>query len=274
MSKSSHEEKPLSTLIIYALVGGAIVLLSLFYIAQNFQTQRSITGSGNLVTVEPNVLGFTAIQVGGGFSVGIAHSASYSVKITADDNVIDHILVSNTGGTLGISLESGSYTMVTLKAEITMPSIAGIDLSGGTTGTLSGFENQNALTVMLSGGSVLHIPEISVTNLTFDLSGGSRTDGTANAVSNAHFILSGGSSATLHGNAANMLIDSIGGSNLNLFEFMVHNANVTMSGGGTANINLDGKLNADLNGGSRIIYDGTPELGTIILAGGSTVTKR
>jgi len=54
----------------------------------------------------------------------------------------------------------------------------------------------------------------------------------------------------------------------------VVNADVSLSGGSRATINLDGRLDADLSGGSNLLYIGDPTMGDINTSGGSTVGKK
>lgn len=56
-----------------------------------------VIGSGDLVTEEKDVSDFTIVEVGSGFEVEITQSSSYSINITADDNLFDYIQVSKTG---------------------------------------------------------------------------------------------------------------------------------------------------------------------------------
>jgi hypothetical protein len=272
MTKYRYKERTSTwKLAIYAFSIAAIVTLGTVLIYEGIQSNVTVTGSGNLVTREPSLSGFSAVQVEGGFRVNVTYSSSYSINVTADDNVIDYVLVEKTDETIRIGLRSGSYTQVTLRASIAMPTVTGVTLSGGTTGSLSGFSGQNSTTVSLSGGSTLGIHQLSVSECNFDLSGGSRVDGAISGVSDARFDMTGGSTATLEGDATNMIINSSAGSSLNLFTLSAHNANVTISDGGTARLRLDGVLNANLSDGSRILYIGHPTMGNIVLSDGSTI---
>ena len=58
-----------------------------------------VEGSGNLDTQEMDFSGFTRVEAGHAFEVEIVHSASYSVSITADDNLFEYIEVSKKGET-------------------------------------------------------------------------------------------------------------------------------------------------------------------------------
>ena len=54
----------------------------------------AITGSGNLETKSKDFSGFTKIEANNGFEVIVSKSSTYSVEITADDNVHKYIDVS------------------------------------------------------------------------------------------------------------------------------------------------------------------------------------
>jgi len=219
----------LITILIVAGVVTAVLIIS------RFLPSRTIVGSRNLTTKTMDFSNFTIVEVGGGFKVEITRSSSYSVHITADNNTLDYIDVSKTGDTLTISLKSGySYQNVTLKADITMPNLYAVTLSGGTRGTAKEFTSTHNFNLELSGGSTLEI-EGSANNLNIDASGGSRAD---------------------------------------LSDFPVHNATVNLSGGSQATINLNDTLNANLSGGSQLQYIGTPTMGDISTSGGSTITKK
>jgi hypothetical protein len=155
--------------------------------------------------------------------------------VTADNNTFDYIDVYKTGETLTIGLKSGySFRSVTLKAQITMPNLYAVVLSGGTQGTAEEFTSTHEFNLVLSGGSSLEL-EGSGGNLNLVASGGSRSD---------------------------------------LSDFPVHNASVVLSGGSQVTINLDGTLNANLSGGSQLQYIGTPIMGDIYTSGGSAITRK
>ena len=90
----------------------------------------------------------------------------------------------------------------------------------------------------------------------------------------ARFTLSGASRVRVEGAADNLFIQASGASDLELSNFPVHNADVNLSGASRANVNLDGRLDADLSGGSHLIYIGEPTMGDINTSGGSTISKK
>jgi hypothetical protein len=193
-----------------------------------------VVGSGTLVTDEKDFRDFTAISVGYGFNVKILQSSSYSVSITTDDNMAQYVKVSKTGTTLTIGLKSGSYQSITLKAEITLPELHGLELSGGTRGQVNDFTFSHEFSLELSGGSRIEI----------------------------------------EGEGTDLVIDASGGSQLDLEAFPVRHAEVNLSGGSRATIRLDGRLDADLSGGSVLLYIGAPTMGDIHTSGGSTISRK
>lgn len=230
------------------------VLVSTF-ILSGFTTSCGgrIVGSGNMESVDYDYTGFTMIEAGSGFEVTVTRASNYSIKVTTDDNVREHLEITRTGDILEISLASGSFSSVTLEAEITMPGLAGINLSGGSRANISGFNSANPFSVTLSEGS----------ELAGDIVSG-----------DAGLGLSGGSRVTLRGLGGDLLARSSGGSNMILDDFRINNADINIDGGGTAIITVNGRLDTVLTGGSQLLYSGEPEMGDVNISGGSSLEKR
>ena len=198
-------------------------------------TLAPITGSGKIVTREETSTGFDKLDVSHGFEVDVRQAEDFSVVIRVDDNVEKHLDVAKRGSTLQIGLKPNvNVTSRTLQAEITMPELTGLEMSGGTHCTVTGFESTRALDLDVSGGS----------------------------------------HATLTGSAGDVTIDASGGSEADLFAFSVVDANVEASGGSEVTVNASGRLDADASGGSRVYYLGSPTLGTIEESGGGEVRRK
>jgi hypothetical protein len=211
-----------------------------------------ITGSKNLATEEFNFSDFTRVEVGSAFQVEIIQSSSYSVSITADDNLFDFIQVSKAGKTLKIRLKSGyNYQSITTKAKITMPELYELGLSGATHGSVEGFETPGDFELDLSGASEL-IGSIAVNG-------------------EAQFNLSGASKLELIGSANNVTIKASGASDLRLADFSIHDADIGLSGASDATVNLDGTLDANLSGASHLRYIGKPTTENLNISGGSEI---
>jgi len=232
-----------------------------------------VKGSGNLATEEFYFSDFTRVDIGSAFEVNIVQSDSYSVSVTADDNLFDYIQVSKMGTTLKIDLKTAQYIDITTRAEISMPQLRGLELSGATHGTVSGFSSTESLDIEVSGASSLDLAEMSAGDVEFDVSGASKVTGDITA-SDAKFDLSGASTAQLEGSASDIVVKASGASHVELAGFPVNNADINFSGASTGTVNLDGRLDANLSGASKLSYIGEPTMGTINTSGGSTLNKK
>jgi len=211
------------------VTGGVVVLIGVLILSGVI-----LVGSGKLQTQQKNLSDFTIINIQSGFQAQISQSDSYSVSITADNNVINRIDVNQSGNTLTIGLQLVSiFNMGTLKAQITMPDLQEIHLSGGANANVSGFVLAHELLVSEEGGSKLQ----------------------------------------MEGQASNLSAVCTGGSSLELSSLEVNQATITMDGGSTGTTNVTGLLNADLNGGSSLTYTGNPTLGSIVTSGLSTISR-
>lgn len=234
-----------------------------------------VPGSGKLETQEFNFSDFTRVEVGYAFEVEVVQSDSYSVSITADDNLFGYIQVSKAGETLRVRLRLGTTITgpATLRAEITMPNLYGLDLSGATHGTVQGFSSPHDFIVELSGASSLDMVDMSAGDIKSAISGASKVSGDI-AAADAEFGVSGASTLELQGSADDITIEASGASRVELDNFPVNNADVTLSGASRATVKLDGRLDADLSGASKLSYIGEPTMGTINTSGGSTLSRK
>jgi hypothetical protein len=233
-----------------------------------------VKGSGNLNTQEFNFSDFARVEVGYAFEVEITQSSSYSISITADDNLFDYILVSKQGTTLKIRLEpTKHYAFTKLQTKITMPQLDGLGFSGATRGTVSGFNSTENMDIEVSGASSLNLVEMAAGDVEFDISGASRVTGDITA-NDADFTVAGASTVQLDGSANDIVVDASGASHVKLTAFPVSNADVTLSGASSGTVNLDGRLDADLSGASKLLYIGEPTMGTINTSGASTLSKK
>lgn len=242
-----------------------IVLSLLFAIlSATFITSCSvtnITGSGNLTTKTLEYSGFTSIDVQNGLEVDLTQSDTYSVEVTADDNIIEYIEISTPweGYSLHIKAKPNTvFNNATALVTIKMPELNNVELSGGSSANITGFNSTGGMAIYLSGGSQIGT-FITPGNIT---------------VRNIDFGLSGGSQVRLSGSASNLTIDCSGGSNIDLENFSVNNADVVLSGGSEAKINVTDTLDFNLSGGSELLYTGNPAMGDMDVTGDSNIIKK
>ena len=209
---------------------------------------------GELISEEMEYTDFTAVDISSAFEVKITQSSSYSVLITADEKIFDNIEVTKTGNTLSISIEGIVISVSTLKAEITMPNLVELVLSGASRGTIEDFSSSESFVVELSGASRLEMQDINVGNTDIELSGAS----------------------TLIAEGAGSDLVSIvsGASNLDLTDFPIDNGDLNISGASQVTVNLVGTLDAVVGGASTLYYIGEPTMGDIDISGGSTINQK
>ncbi len=227
------------------IVVGAVFAFVFLYWSAGPQTTREYTNTG-----------FTALDVGSAFQVDIKSADEFSVKITAGERVFDKIQVTQNNETLKIEIIPGLtlFGIFDAKAEISMPVIDDVALSGATRGTMDEFTSDSQFVAKISGASSLDITNTQLEDFIVELSGASRLTG--------------------QGIGGDLTCDVSGASNLDLENFQANNANMDLSGASYAVVNPSGTLDADVSGASTLQYVGNPTLGTIDTSGASTVNKK
>ena len=141
------------------LVLGSLIVVSLACDLPEIPSlsEVTLTGSGNVVTREEPITGFDKVDISDSFNIVINQAEEYKVVVRVDDNLVEHLQVEKQGSTLKIGLKPdvSIVSNATLEAEITMPELAGIDLSGASDAQISGFKSTQSVTVDLSGSSSL-----------------------------------------------------------------------------------------------------------------------
>ena len=218
--------------------------------------RRTITGSGNLETRDFPLTNFRNVDIGSVFQFEIEQGDLFSIRITADDNLFDQFEVTKIRDTLQIQLPPRNVSLrnATLRAEVTLPDLHGLNISSATRGTVTGFVSSHRFTFDASGAS----------RLTGDLVTGDMT-----------IDMSGASFLELKGSCRDLTIDGSGASHLDLSDFPCSNANVDLSGASHATVNVTDRLDPiDLSGASHLSYIGNPAIGRIDTSGSSTIQQK
>jgi len=231
-----------------------LILVILLTSCDTVDSNNTIRGSGNLITIDRDFTDFSKIETGYAFESSITYDTVFQILLTVDDNLLDYLRVSKSGSTLRVLMDDEkNYEDVTLRVNITLPDVDNIKLSGASASTIDGFTFVHDLRIQLSGASSV---------------GGSINTG------NIILELSGASNVTLSGSGIDLNVTGSGASVLNLGNFQLSdNANIILSGASVSTIRLDGTLNATLSGASVLSYYGTPTLGTIVTSGESVIQK-
>lgn len=221
----------------------------------SFPTGDSITGSGDVVELDQDFSDFDSLEIRSAFDVDVNQGDEFSVVVRIDDNLVDYLDLRQTGDEVKIGLEDRNYNYdaITLEAEVTLPVLSAIDLSGASRAVLDGLSSNSDFLADISGASRL-LGEISAGDCRFDVSGAG--------------------SADLSGSGSSLDIDASGGSSVDLADFAVGDASVRASGASTVVVNVNGALDVNASSASRVEYLGNPTLGSIELSSAATIEER
>ena len=231
-----------------------------------------VTGSGTPTTKVYDFTGFTNVSADSGFTVTITQGAEFAVSVTVDDNLVEeHLKVELDGETLRVGLEPlWAYRDLTLEATVTMPGLTGLEASGASTVSASGFASGDPLALTASGASTMTLIGAAAGEVGLELSGAGRVQGELEAQELAGEI-SGAGAVELRGSAQRLQLDASGGSRFELLSLPAVDADLRLSGGSRGAVTVTGTLSADASGGSRLEYAGSPQLGDVDSSGGSVV---
>lgn len=212
-----------------------------------------VNGSGSVITKDLEFKDFDQVEVGSTFNLELVRADTYSVAVTADDNLFEHIDIHQQGRTLHIGLKRATFGNGTWRARVTMPSLERLEVSGASRATLAGFASEG--------------------RMEFDVSGASTLTGRLDA-DTVDLEASGASTVELGGTTASLELEVSGASRAELGDLPVTDARARVSGAGKATINISGTLDADASGASTIAYVGNPTLGRTTTSGASSIRRR
>lgn len=220
-------------------VGLLSVVALLLLAGCNLIPIQGLTGSGNLVTEEYDLDGFTEIDASSAFEVIVTRGDEFAVTLTADDNIMDRVEVDVRGERLVLGMRDLTIMLgqITLRAEVTLPELTAITLSGASRATFDEFDVDGAFDAEASGASTI--------------------SGAVNADS-VRVDISGASKATLTGSARTLDALASGASTADLRDLIVEDARVEASGASTIRVHATSELDAQASGASTVRYSGDP----------------
>ena len=235
-------------------------------------------GSGTLVTRDLAVTGFTAIEVPGTWEVAVRRGP-YAVQVTVDDNLIDDLRVERHGDALRFGLRPQvSFRRVTLRAQVTMPTLDAIRVSGSGGVTFSGFE-AGTLDLRVSGSGDVNGTGIAAGALQAEVAGSGDITLDGCATHSAAVSVSGSGSVTLNGAAGGPEAETLalrisGSGDADLRGCTFSGAEVRISGSGQALLELgDGDFTGSLSGSGSVTYRGSPSRVDVRTSGSGRVIK-
>jgi len=215
---------------------------------------RSEKGSGNVVSDTRSITGFNSIDVSGAIDVFIRQDSSTSVKVEADDNLLQYVEVYTDNSTLVIKTRRGIWIRPThkIKVYVSNPIYTDFEVSGASNiRSETEISSNETLRVGLSGASNAKLdfnaPRISVD-------------------------LTGASNLTIRGKTRDFEAGASGASEIRCFELLTENTEVEASGASSAEVYASVKIAGSASGASHIRYKGNA-IPSISSSGASGVNK-
>lgn len=233
---------------------GAAVLLLAALAGCTIGPMEVVTGSGNVITENRNLSGFTEIEMAGVGLIVLTQDGTESVVIEGEDNILARIRTDVSGGTLRIRGEDnvGFNPTKDLIYRINVSEISRVVMSGAGS-VQAGDVKGESFTMESSGAGNVNIEKLTAEELKVTMSGVGNVT-VAGSATRQEVTLSG--------------MGSYQAPNLDTME-----ASITISGAGGATVKVSDRLNVEISGAGSVNYTGDPQVEQKI-SGAGRVSKR
>lgn len=220
------------------------LLMALFLSSCGFDIQigdfgTGKKGNGAVVTdTRPITEDFTQVSASEGLMVYVTQADEFSIKVEADENVIDLIETDIRNGKLRIHTEE-NIGRATKNIYVSLPEVTRLRSSSGAHLTTQNTIKANELEVDGSSGAILEL-DVVTNEIDIDASSGANLD--------------------ISGEADDAMIDVSSGGNINAKNLQTRTCNADASSGGNVRVQVSKSLVADASSGGNISYSGEPNV--------------
>ena len=188
-----------------------------------YDDKDRIEGSGNVITKEISVKSFDELNASGVFNLLLSQGDKESLKIEADDNLMDLFIIENEGSTLKIKMKKNSNfnSKKQLKVYVTFKTLKSMDL--GMVGGTSSDEKLKFADLKLKNQSVGSV-SLNMTLQTLNMENQSV------------------GSVKLEGSAENAVVKNNSVGSINAGNFVVQRMDIENNGVGSATVNAEKEL--------------------------------
>ncbi len=211
---------------------------------------KRIRGNGSVKTETRSIGQFNNVHVSGSIDVYVRQDSNTSVKVEADENLLEYVIVENDGGTLSIHQREG----VNLKP----------------TRSIKVYVSGNSFRHFKASGACDIFGENKITSdesISIDLSGASDIKMELKAPG-VDAELSGAGTISLSGETKDFTVDGSGSTDVKCYELLAENVNVSLSGAGDAQVFASVKLDVEVSGAANVKYKGNPVISRQISGAG------
>ena len=230
---------------------------------------KTIKGSGNIVTKTVPAPDFDGIEASRTVKVIISDKVS-DIRIEADDNLIDLVVVRAVKGKLEATLDQKVNSIQNANVTITVPAngkIRSLDASSASKIVSEVMLKADKFSIEASSAARIETA-VEATSCTIETSSASKVEASVEAGS-CSLDASSASKITLEGSARTFKADMSSASKLDAEKFSAVNATIDTSSAANVSIDCSGKLTASASSGSSIRYSGDCQTSLDKSSGGS-----
>ncbi|MFO8129605.1 MAG: head GIN domain-containing protein [Bacteroidales bacterium] len=224
------------------------MIMMISFILSGCVIADNIPGDGNVVSEDRNVSGFDEIEVGGAYHVYLTLGNKETLKIEAEENLMEYIITEVRGGTLKIYNKKGLEPTKDMDVFISLTDLKALDISGACDVVSQNTLELDNLDINASGASDIELV-LRVPALTLDLSGASDID--------------------LNGEVQDFDVAVSGAAELEAYDLLVQNCRLDVSGAGSAKVHVKTKLDVTVSGAGSARYKGDPDIHMSVSGAGS-----
>lgn len=234
-----------------------LILIIITVVMVTFRVKLKSTAfiepSGQVVTNEPELPTFNAIDVSGRWNMTLEQAETSKVVVQSDDNLMEYIMVEVIDDVLEVSFKGWTDRNATLDIHVSIVDIE--SLIARNSARIEAMET-------IRGNTLEHkVYSGAMSEVTLDFE---------EIILEAH----AGAHATLKGMVGHMVATSSAGSEINASALQAGNVELETSSGSKNDLFVTGELSVDANSGSIVNYTGNPIVRDLSTSSGARVNPR
>ncbi|MEX6690056.1 head GIN domain-containing protein [Danxiaibacter flavus] len=228
-----------------------LLCFGLFAASCDFINRREVSGNGKQKEETRNVSNTDKIKLEGSIDLDLVPGTTPSVKVIADENLLQYIRTERDGDYLLIKVDD-EYKLRSsnpIKVEVTTDKLHKLEIAGS--GDVKGkgkFSGADKLDVSMAGNSNVDL-EINTPSVDIDVAGSGNVN--------------------MKGETKDLKIDIAGSGNFKGFDLMAESAKISVAGSGDVEVYADTSLDVSIMGSGDVSYKGKATIKSSIAGSGS-----
>jgi Putative auto-transporter adhesin, head GIN domain len=226
-----------------------LLSISLLVIIASFLVSCGMTGEGDVVDLAFETDPFSGISNYISADIHITKSNVRSVEISAQQNIINNILLEVKDGIMAITFRENVRKYTPININISIPELSTLNIYGsGSMNMTNTFDSCSIVRMGISGSGSINA----------DLNSNSKT----------YSVISGSGNIYLKGSCPDQEINISGSGFIHGFLFNTNHTLVTISGSGSCEVIAENTLNVTISGSGNLFYKSHPVVQSSITGSG------